>query len=50
MPVATEKEFLSAYKLSDYERPSVTADVAAFMIRSEEKTSYRRNPENRLNL
>ncbi|HNZ98822.1 NUDIX domain-containing protein [Ruminococcus sp.] len=48
--MATEKEFLSAYKLSDYERPSVTADVAAFMIRSEEKTSYRRNPENRLTL
>ena len=50
MPMATEKEFLSAYKLSDYERPSVTADVAAFMIRSEEKASYRRNPENRLSL
>ena len=48
--MATEKEFLSEYRLSDYERPSVTADVAAFMIRSEENSSYRRNPENKLSL
>ena len=46
----TEKEFLSAYRLEDYERPSVTADVAAFMIRAGEQTSYRKNPENRLQL
>lgn len=46
----SEKEFLSNYKLSDYERPSVTADVAAFMITSEGKTSYRKNPENKLQL
>ncbi len=48
--VDSEKEFLSGYKLSDYERPSVTADVCAFMIRSEETESYRRDPENRLSL
>ncbi len=46
----TEKDFLSSYKLSDYERPSVTADVAAFMISSEDKTDYRRNKENKLRL
>ena len=46
----SEKEFLSSYSLSDYERPSVTADVAAFMIRSGEKTDYRRNPESKLQL
>ncbi|MBR3267241.1 MAG: NUDIX hydrolase [Oscillospiraceae bacterium] len=44
----TEKEFLSKYRMEDYERPSVTADVAAFMIRPEDKTSYRKNPENKL--
>ena len=44
----TEKEFLSNYHLTDYERPSVTADVAAFMIRTGEKESYRKNPENQL--
>lgn len=44
----TEKDFLKNYRLEDYERPSVTADVAAFMIRTEDKTSYRKNPENKL--
>lgn len=46
----SEKEFLLDYKLSDYERPSVTADVAAFMISSEDRISYRKNPENKLQL
>lgn len=46
----SEKEFLADYKLSDYERPSVTADVAAFMIGSEDRVSYRKNPENKLQL
>ena len=44
----SEKDFLSAYDLSKYERPSVTADVAAFMISSEDTVSYRKNPENKL--
>lgn len=44
----SEKEFLESYDLSKYDRPSVTADVAAFMIRTEDKTSYRRNPEQKL--
>ncbi|MBR5372697.1 MAG: NUDIX hydrolase [Oscillospiraceae bacterium] len=46
----SEKEFLSGYKLSDYERPSVTADVAAFMICTENRESYRKNPENKLRI
>lgn len=46
----SEKEFLSGYDLSKYERPSVTADVAAFMISSGDKESYRKNPENKLKL
>ncbi|WP_028516446.1 NUDIX hydrolase [Ruminococcus flavefaciens] len=44
----SEKEFLKNYNIKDYERPSVTADVAAFMVSSEDKTSYRKNPENKL--
>ena len=44
----SEKDFLAGYSLADYDRPSVTADVAAFMIRTEDKTSYRKNPENKL--
>ena len=46
----SEKEFLASYRLDDYERPSVTADVAAFMIRSEESESYRKMPRNKLQL
>jgi ADP-ribose pyrophosphatase YjhB (NUDIX family) len=44
----SEKEFLKSYNIKDYERPSVTADVAAFMVSSEDKESYRKNPENKL--
>ena len=46
----SEKEYLSQYKLSDYERPSVTTDVAAFMLRSEETENYKRDSENRLSI
>ena len=46
----SEKEFLAHYSLGDYERPSVTADVAAFTIRSEDIASYRKNPESRLQI
>lgn len=46
----TEKDFLSGYKLSDYERPSVTTDVCAFMIRPQEKESYRHSAGNKLSL
>lgn len=46
----SEKEFLTGYSLEDYERPSVTADVAAFKITTEESESYRKNPENKLQL
>lgn len=46
----TEKEFLSRYNMDDYERPSVTTDVVAFMIRSEESDNYKRNSENKLSI
>ena len=46
----SEKEFLAEYDLSKYDRPSVTADVAAFMISSEERESYRKMPVNKLML
>ena len=44
----SEKEFLAQYRMEDYERPSVTADIVAFMIRSEESGNYRQNAANRL--
>ena len=46
----SEKEFLAQYDLSDYERPSVTADIVAFMIRSEESDNYKRNSEKKLSV
>ena len=46
--MGTEKEFLSQYSIENYERPSVTTDVAAFTIGSKEENSYRHNPENTL--
>ena len=46
----SEKEFLSGYRIDDYERPSVTTDVVAFMIRSEESDNYKRNSENKLSI
>ena len=46
----SEKEFLSSYRLEDYYRPSVTADVITFMIRRDSRESYRREPHNVLSL
>lgn len=46
----TEEEFLASYRITDYERPSLTADIIAFMIRSEENENYKRNSENKLSV
>ena len=46
----TEKDFLSQYSIKDYERPSLTTDIVAFMIRSEENENYKRNSENKLSI
>lgn len=46
----SEKEFLENYNIEDYERPSVTADVVAFMISRTEEESYRKEPDSRLSL
>ena len=46
----SEKEFLSQYNINDYEHPSLTADIVAFMIRSEESDNYKKNSENKLSV
>ena len=46
----SEQEFLSRYNIKDYERPSLTADIAAFMIRSEESDNYKKNSVNTLSI
>lgn len=45
-----EQDFLKQYSLSDYERPSVTADVIAFMVRSQENDNYKRNSDKKLSV
>ena len=46
----SEKEFLEQYDPGKYPRPSVTADVAAFMVRSSESGDYKKDSEQRLTL
>lgn len=46
----SEKDFLSRYNINDYERPSLTADIVAFMIRSEESDNYKRNSDTKLSI
>jgi len=47
----SEKEFLSTYNMDKYEKPSVTADVAAFKITTTDQcSSYRHEPECKLSL
>ncbi len=48
MEYGSESEFLAGYRLEDYERPSVAADIVLFAIRSTEEESYRHEPEHRL--
>lgn len=46
----SEKEFLAQYNINDYERPSLTTDIVAFMIRSEQSENYKRDSENKLSI
>lgn len=45
-----EQQFLKEYKLSDYERPSVTADIVLFKLRKEERNNYRQDSASKLSL
>ncbi len=47
---SSEEEFLKHYSPEDFDRPSVAADIAAFMIRSSEEESYRKEPKSVLSL
>ena len=46
----SEKAFLQSYSTADYPRPSVTADIVVFKIRSEKADNFRKDPESRLSL
>ena len=45
-----EQQFLEEYRLSDYERPSVTADIVLFKLRKEESNNYRQDCASKLSL
>ena len=50
-----EREYLSTYDITKYERPSVTADIAVFAIMDEpeagvSKVNYRKDPERELQI
>ena len=46
----SEKTFLASYSTSDYPRPSVTADIVVFKIRSKKTGNFRKDPKNYLSL
>lgn len=47
----SEKEFLEQYRIEDYDRPSVTVDIAAFGFKEEEKEiSYREDNKKTLSI
>lgn len=45
-----EKEYLEAYRQSDYDRPSITTDIVALTLSDEEKGNYRKLPEKHLSI
>lgn len=48
--MSDEQAFLSSYNISEYDRPSVTADIVAFRIRTETGDTYRHNNKSNLSL
>lgn len=46
----TEKEFLRAYNIGDYDRPSIAADLAVFRMRVTDGENFRKDPESTLSL
>ena len=46
----TEKEFLREYRIGDYERPSVAADLVIFRMRTTEGENFRKDPKPTLSL
>lgn len=48
--LSEEKAFLSGYNIEEYDRPSVTTDIVAFRIRTEDGDTYRHNSKNNLSV
>ncbi|MNB90267.1 Bifunctional NMN adenylyltransferase/Nudix hydrolase [compost metagenome] len=46
----TEREFMERYRVEDYERPSVAADMVIFTVTDNEADSYRKLPDKELRI
>ncbi|WP_178022111.1 NUDIX domain-containing protein [uncultured Paenibacillus sp.] len=46
----TEREFLEQYRVGDYERPSLAADMVIFTVTDQEVDSYRKLPDKELRI
>ncbi len=48
--MSEEEKFLASYNVNDYERPSVTTDIAVFAMRVKKEDHYRKDPESKLSV
>ncbi|MFC5468976.1 NUDIX domain-containing protein [Cohnella suwonensis] len=46
----TEREYLNGYRMADFERPSVAADMAIFTVTDRDEDNYRKLPEKELRI
>ena len=46
----TEQDFLRGYRIEDYDRPSVAADLVIFRMHTSERENFRKDPKNTLSL
>lgn len=45
-----EREYLQKYNINKYERPSLTSDIVAFTVKTQESKDYRKLPEKKLSV
>lgn len=46
----SQAQYLAEYDITQYDRPSVAADIAAFTVQTGENDSYKKDPEKRLSV
>lgn len=49
-PQSNETEFIESYRLADYDRPSLAADMVVFTIKSEDSLNYRKLSQKELSI
>ena len=48
--ITNEEDFLNDYNMEKYERPSLTSDIVAFTVKTQESDDYRKLPERKLSI